>query len=160
MDDFTSTAMKTDIPIATLSASDSGTNEEMAAFPWVQIVLQLIVSIVILIGNGLVIAAVLRYEFLQTPTNVFVVGIAGLDLIMGLIWMFKIGQLVYVYEGYYTCMVRLGIGVLQAVVTGNFLAGTMTLSHTAVLSHPVTDQNSVMYKWGGGELCCHYWWWW
>ena len=72
------------------------------------------------------IAAVLRYEFLQTPTNVFVVGIAGLDLIMGLTGMFKIGQLVYVYDGYYTCMTRLGIGVIQAVATGNLLAGTTT----------------------------------
>ena len=126
MDVSTSTVTMTVTSITTLGASDSSTNEEMAAVPWGQIALYLIVSIIILFGNRLVIAAVLRYEFLQTPTNVFVVGIAGLDLIMGLTGMFKIGQLVYVYDGYYTCMTRLGIGVIQAVATGNLLAGTTT----------------------------------
>ena len=52
-------------------------------------------------------------------------GIANLDLTMGLLSMFKVGQLVYVYEGYYTCMIRIGIAALQAVASGYVLAGTI-----------------------------------
>ena len=127
MNNSTSTVLTTLTSIASLSVLDIGPNEveNVVGIPWGQIALFLVVSIIILIGNSLVITTVLRYEFLQTPTNVFVVGTACLDLIMGLNGMFKVGQLVYVYEGYYTCMARLGIGALQGVLTGNLLAGTI-----------------------------------
>ena len=126
MGDSTSTAFEVVTSPTSLGFSDIGLNTEVVGIPWGQIAIYLLASIIISFGNSLVIAAVLRYEFLQTPTNVFVVGIASLDLTMGLLSMFKIGQLVYVYEGYYTCMIRIGIAVLQTVATGYVLAGMTT----------------------------------
>ena len=131
---------------ATLGVS-AGTNKDVVGFPIVQIVIYLLVIIVIVLGNSVVITAVQRYTFLQTPTNVFVVGTAGLDLTMGVLGMFKLGQLVYVYEGYYTCITRLGIAVLQVVATGNVLAGTIESSETSLYLRSRTDRNSMTYRW-------------
>ena len=143
MNNSTSTVkmIATDITIS--GVSNSSASDEVAAIPWGQIALYLIVSIVIFVGNSLVIAAVLRYEFLQTPTNAFVVAIAGLDLFMGLAGMFKIGQLINVYEGYYTCMARLGLAVVHAVATGNLLAGTIKSPFISVLSQSLTGRNMI-----------------
>ena len=142
MNDSTSTVKMIATDITILGVSNSSASEEVAAIPWGQIALYLIVSIVIFVGNSLVIAAVLRYEFLQTPTNAFVVAIAGLDLFMGLAGMFKIGQLINVYEGYYTCMARLGLAVVHAVATGNLLAGTIA-SYISVRSQSLTGRNMI-----------------
>ena len=131
---------------STLGVLNIGTEEKVVDVPWGQIAIYLLIIIIIVLGNSLVIAAVLRYGFLQTPTNVFVMGTAAMDLMMGVLGMFKVGQLVYIYEGYYTCMARLGIGILQAVATGNLLAGTVMKPRIKYLSCSLTGQINIYLR--------------
>ena len=74
-----------------------------------RVVIYLIISFVIISGNAIVITAVLRYRFLQTPTNLFVVGMSSVDLTNGIF-----GALVAIQTilpgriGQFSCLGRIG----------------------------------------------------
>ena len=89
-----------------------------------RVVIYLIISFVIIFGNAIVITAVLRYRFLQTPTNLFVVGVSSVDLTNGIF-----GALVAIQTilpgriGQFSCLGRIGCGCVNLVSTAMMLAG-------------------------------------
>ena len=93
--------------------------------PWVLIALYAIISLFIMSGNSLVIVAVARFQFLQTPTNLFVVGLACFDFALGFY-----GSIVAVHlirptllHGYYACVVTTVFGVVNGLSSSMMLAG-------------------------------------
>ena len=70
------------------------TDDPPYAIPRVLVSLFTTVSFFITVGNGLVIAAVARFQFLQTPTNVFVAGLASFDFSLGFLDWSTVVQLI------------------------------------------------------------------
>ena len=108
-----------------MNTTNTAIVNETSAVPWGQVVVFSITSVSMLTGNILVIIAVLRFRFLQTPANVFVVGLTCLD-VMGIITLVLTLELV---EPIWTnnrlpCLAKLTFGGVNVVSTAMMLAGT------------------------------------
>ena len=97
---------------------------------WGWVVSYALFTLIMMGGNGLVIFAVFRYQFLQTITNVFVVGVAAADVTFGITGMMKIVDLVspHLLAGYGSCLLRLSMGIINGVMTGTMLLCKYTRS--------------------------------
>ena len=91
-----------------------------------QAVFYVVIASLIILGNLLVIAAVLRYRFLQTPTNLFVVGVAGVDSAVGISSVLVAIQLLLPGSlGQSACLVRVGFSCINLVSSAMLFAGRL-----------------------------------
>ena len=90
-----------------------------------------LVALVIMTGNSLVIIAVLRFRFLQTITNMFVVGVACLDFSIGPISILVLVQSVLneALGDKVPCLARIGIGTMNGLASAFMLLGRYTQGH-------------------------------
>ena len=90
---------------------------------WSFVVIYCAVILVILAGNGLVVTAFFRFSFLQTVTNMFVVGVAITDALMACVGILRILTLIdpRLLSGYVPCMIRMGSGVINGVLSALML---------------------------------------
>ena len=95
------------------------------AIPWVMVILYATVSLLIMGGNSLVIIAVVRFQFLQTPTNLFVAGLACFDFSFSLNGWSMVAQLIEpsLLRDYQSCVLRTAFGAMNGLASSFMLAG-------------------------------------
>ena len=95
------------------------------SIPWVLVALYTTVSLFIMGGNSLVIAAVARFQFLQTSTNLFVAGLACFDFSLAFFGWSMVVQLIRptLLRGYLSCVVRTAFGAINGLSSSMMLAG-------------------------------------
>ena len=93
--------------------------------PWGTVMSYIIVGLLILFGNALVIAAVLRYRFLQSATNIFVAAVAVMDFCFGLALIFKVFDITYPHllRKELPCIIRLTVSTVNGVANAFLLVG-------------------------------------
>ena len=108
--------------------------------PWGWVALYAIATLIIIAGNGLVIVAVFRYQFLQTLTNTFVVGVAAIDLSMSNTGFMKIVDLIWPNSmaGYGPCLIRLIVGSIGGVGSATLLLCKFMMTSSNGNIFPVT----------------------
>ena len=104
-------------------SSPSDTAIEAYVVPWGWVALYAITTLIVILGNGLVIVAVFRYQFLQTLTNTFVVGVAAIDLSSSSTGWMKIADLIWPNSmaGYGPCLIRQTVGSINGVGSASLL---------------------------------------
>ena len=109
-------------------ASATTPDENSHEIPWAAVIIYVLVDIVILFGNTLVIAAVLRFRFLQNPTNMFVAAVACLDLCFASTVTMQIAEIVRpdFMSGRLSCVLDHILGVTNAVANGLLLFGKLS----------------------------------
>ena len=108
-----------------LNATDA-IRDDSSPVQWVRVVLYLVIAFGIMFGNALVIAAVARYRFLQTPINLFVVGLASLDCAMGISGVLMALQFIQPQiMSHFGCLARVAFGCFNVVSSAMMLAGTL-----------------------------------
>lgn len=94
-------------------------------------VVYMLLSLTIIIGNSLVIAAYRYNSRLQTVTNAFLVGLAVSDLLVGLISV-PIWVYFSVCQQYHTCVANKGLGVFYA--TADIFVGCASVLQLTAIS--------------------------
>ena len=93
--------------------------------PWGQIVGYLALSLVILLGNAMVVVAVAKFHHLQTVPNMFVVGVAAMDMVFSISAFARAVDLIVpnLMIGLIPCLFRAALGTINATVNGIMLTG-------------------------------------
>ena len=99
------------------------TTNPIHVVPWGMVILYALFTLAIMAGNGLVIVGVYRLQFLQTLTNVFIVGVAATDLTFSIMGLMKIVELVApnLLAGYGACLFRQTLVITNGVMTATML---------------------------------------
>ena len=119
----TQQALTTDISYT--DATSSAPSETIFEINWGVVLLYAVVILIIVFGNTLVLTSVRRFHFLHTVTNMFVTGVASLDLLMGLTAILEIGEHLSpnFLKGQLSCVVAQAIGCINAVASAPLLFG-------------------------------------
>ena len=107
--------------------SIADTTEDLPyTIPWVMVALYMIVSSFIMGGNSLVTAAVAKFQILQTPTNLFVAGLASFDFALGFSgWSMVVGLIQPpLLRGFVQCFARTIFGAVNGLSSAMMLAGS------------------------------------
>ena len=93
--------------------------------PWGQVVGCCMLSLVTLLGNAMVVAAVVKLRHLQTVPNMFVVGVAQMDMMVSLSGFGKAVTLIVpnLMAGIIPCLFRVAAGTINITVNGLMFAG-------------------------------------
>ena len=107
--------------------NETETQEIQAIYsvPWGQVVGYLVLSLVIVVGNAMVVVAVAKFRHLQTIPNMFVVGVAAMDMVISVSAFAKAVALMVpnVMTGVIPCLFRAAVGTINVTVNGLLLAG-------------------------------------
>ena len=103
-------------------------NQELQAInsvPWGQVVGYIVLALVILLGNAMVVVAVAKFRHLQTIPNMFVVGVAAMDMVFSLSAVGKAVALIVpnLMAGVMPCLFRAAVGTINGTVNGLMLTG-------------------------------------
>ena len=130
------------------SSTLSETNVEIQ---WGVVLASLMLVFIIVFGNAAVMTAVLRFQFLQNATNMFVAAVACLDLLFGWTFMFKIGKTLS--PNFLNCrlsyVIPMAIGCTNAMASAALLLGKnnhLWLRLGCFNSLPLGDWNELLEK--------------
>ena len=118
---YTQQALTIDISYTDVTSSEP--SETIFEINWGVVLLYAVVILIIVFGNTVVVTSVMRFHFLHTVTNMFVTGVASLDLLMGLTVILEIGEHLSpnFLKGQLSCVVAQAIGCINAVPSALFL---------------------------------------
>ena len=110
-----------------MNTTNTGVMNENSTVAWGEVVVFSITSFATLTGNILVIIAVLRFRFMRTPTNVFVAGLACLDVGMGIITLTLTVQSIApsLMNKRLPCLAKVTFSGVSMFSTAMMLAGTV-----------------------------------
>ena len=142
--------------LANVTALPYSTNPAYVV-PWGWVALYAITMLIIIAGNGLVIIAVFRYQFLQTLTNTFVVGVAAIDLSSSSTGWMKIADLIWPNSmaGYGPCLIRLTLGSISGVGSASLLLCKLFVG-MGILKSPNYFTNYSKYRLAGKDYSQKY----
>ena len=105
----------------------SGADLEEATYsvPWGHVVGYFVLSVSIVLGNTMVLVAVAKFNHLQTIPNMFVAGVAVMDMFFSTTGFLKTIDLIFpdLITGLLPCVFRLGLGAISGMTNATMLVG-------------------------------------
>ena len=124
---FIFSAMSTQQDLTTnITDTDATSSETNFEIKWGVVLLYAVLIFIVVFGNIVVVISVIRFHFLHTVINMFVAGVASLDLLMGLTVIVEMGEHISPnwLKGRLSCVLVQAIGCTNAVASALLLFGT------------------------------------